>query len=324
MNRYPLAAFAGILSALIFASIPFGGLIGMLAICFSAAPMAAIGFAFGVSTFLLSSVVAVVLFLLSGYNVLGQIFLIVDFLPVLLVVFLFLYKRRLSGKEKYLHYGTVLSVLCVFASVLMIVGAKLVIAQKTSEVLSSGADINSQVISIKGMCADFLQKVITLSVPGQYEIHERFLSLTVPFAPSLAIISWLAHVAIGVCTGLWLAAKFKRVLRTVPNYKNLVLPLWLIVILFVAIGFAAVTDGDTQYLIVNSAMVLSVPLIFQGLAAVHEFAEKKTKYPKTFTTIFYAIFMVGSFWAIAAVAILGLVEHFIKSRHKIIGAALEE
>ena len=289
----------------------------------SAFPIAAIGFAYGISFLMLASLAGALVLTVVNSLEMAFAFLLVDFMPVLLAVGLFTwgFKRNLKEQPKGFNYGFILAVLCLLMSFFMVIGARIMVMG--SDMFSLDETQANQVIAFRDIIHILVEQVISKTVADMPVDINDVTKVLVPVVPAIFVIMWLFHIIIGLVVAIWTADKLGKAIRKKPDYKNMILPYWFIAALLVMTALSFVLKDDNGYLAQNVAIVFLMPFVLQGFTVVHMFAQK-TKYPKIAVFLFYSFFVVGSYKVVLAIGILGLIESFIKLRHKEVANNLEE
>jgi hypothetical protein len=140
----------------------------------------------------------------------------------------------------------------------------------------------------------------------------------------------MARVLPGAAAGVWmlvmvangtlaqgLALRFGKAIRPVAPLVTMELPLWLVLALPVALALSFV-DGAFGALAASLVPVAMVPLLFQGCAVMHVMA-RRTPIPGLVIGIFYAL-MLAMGALVLVVILLGLAEHWLKVRRRVVGA----
>lgn len=325
-KKYLFSVVAGALSALMFATISMGGIAGVLGIYLSSTPIAAVGFILGLPMVAVAGLAGILLLTAIESSAAAFSFMVIDCIPVLLVVGLFLLginkdKNDDAKSKAEFNYGFILASLSLLMALVMFVVARLVVAKMGTTLAENNLSVEN--ISIRNILTVFLEKMIHETSPDLPIESEVFTKILVPFLPAIMVIMWFTHVLIGLALAIWGADKAKLAIRKQPEYKNMILPYWLVATVGLGILFGFVLEGDVGYLARNMGVVLFMPFVLLGFSVVHVFANK-TKYPRTALFVFYSFFVVGSYWVVLAIGVLGIVENFIKLRHKTVAINLEE
>lgn len=142
-----------------------------------------------------------------------------------------------------------------------------------------------------------------------------------PLLPSAIAFGWLMVMVLNGALAQGLAVMLKQNRRPSPQYRAVLLPRVLVILLAVAIAAAVLLPHGAAYVGITMATILAVPYLLQGLAVMHGLAAR-TAMPGFLLAAFYAVLVAGSLggFLIALVAILGLIEEWAGFRRRLAGA----
>jgi hypothetical protein len=136
--------------------------------------------------------------------------------------------------------------------------------------------------------------------------------------PGAAGAVWMLVMIANGALAQGLALRFGKAIRPVARLVNMELPIWLLIALPAALVLSFL-DGPIGALGASLLPVAMVPVLFQGCAVVHVLA-RRTPLPGFAVGFFYALMLV--FGALVLVVILlGLAEHWLKVRRRVLDAA---
>ncbi|MFC3678268.1 DUF2232 domain-containing protein [Ferrovibrio xuzhouensis] len=142
-----------------------------------------------------------------------------------------------------------------------------------------------------------------------------------PLLPSAIAFGWLMVMVLNGALAQGLAVMLKQNRRPSPQYRAVLLPRVLVILLAVAIAAAVLLPRGAAYVGITMATILAVPYLLQGLAVMHGLAAR-TAMPGFLLAAFYAVLVAGSLggFLIALVVILGLIEEWAGFRRRLAGA----
>lgn len=149
----------------------------------------------------------------------------------------------------------------------------------------------------------------------QVKEKELFIAATTPLLPGLAIAAWMLLLVVNGAVAQGLLVKGKMALRPSPDIAALYVPNWMAPA-GAAIALAAILlGGDAGYAARNLVVVIAVPFFLQGIGVVHMTA-RAIGAGTGLLAVFYVMLMVIG-WVAFLIALLGLVEQFLKIRSRI-------
>jgi len=134
--------------------------------------------------------------------------------------------------------------------------------------------------------------------------------------PAMIGVSWLIMVAVNGVLAQSLLVNFGRALRPTPAFAALRLPYWPAY----AVGGAAVLwliagPGNIGFAAAAVLIVMLAPFFIQGLTVVHVAARRIPA--RLIVLIFFYMFMLFLLWPMIVVAVLGLVEQWLRLRRRL-------
>lgn len=136
--------------------------------------------------------------------------------------------------------------------------------------------------------------------------------------PGAAAAVWMLVMIANGALAQGLALRFGRAIRPVAALVTMQLPFWLLAVLPVAL-LLSLLEGPIGAWGASLAPVAMVPVLFQGCAVVHVMA-RRTPVPGLAIGCFYALMLIfGAL--ILVVVLLGLAEHWLKIRPRVLDAA---
>ena len=137
-----------------------------------------------------------------------------------------------------------------------------------------------------------------------------------PFMPGIVAASWLLMIVVNGALGQWLASRQSQAIRPSPSMRQLELPDWVMPGFAVSALLAVLLEGDWLFYPATISVILSVPLIFLGLAVVHSLAARLTA-PRVALTAFYIALLLFAWPLIFVVLVLGAVENWANIRQRV-------
>jgi hypothetical protein len=144
--------------------------------------------------------------------------------------------------------------------------------------------------------------------------HEEIISFVAFILPGVVAASWMVMTACNGSLAQGLLARFGANWRPSPDLAALSLPVWIPVLLALAVG-ATLLGGVARFVAVNVMIVLAVPFCLAGLAVIHALARRLSR-PAIPLVTFYVL--VGVFgWPLLLVALLGVLESSLGLRRRL-------
>lgn len=298
---YPLYILGGMISAVLFASIPTGNMLSTIAMYLSPLPLIYLGITIGLYPIIIAVLTAVITLSIKSLP-LALSFVFIDALPSMLLAFLFLSKSY--DNKKWFEIGHILTWLSLLTSVLVIA-----FFANISFVLS--ADTNLTIIeTLQSYTDSMLVKFSDEARPAVKAVFDNVLPI-LPFSTGLSI---MARIIISALVANWLANRFSKSIRTDIKYINLEIPRWNLILVAIIGLISLIANTDISYLTKNAGFIMLIPLFFMGLNVIHQNVEK-TKSPKVILIIFYVILTFSGYMAILFLSGLGIIDYFLKHKN---------
>lgn len=300
---YPMTAIAGLASGVLFLALVSGASMMPVIGYFVQLPLFFVGFALGLSSAAMASAgSAAILIVAAGLDA-TLLFLLTQVLPVLVVVRYALWSRQLDkpGTLEWYPLGLLLGRLVV-----------VVLAVTVGVLIWTKLEAGSLEMLFGQAMREFEAGLAGQGMPGG--LTERLMPLA-PFLPGIVACSWLVMVVINALAGQWLATRQGQALRPTPTLRELVLPVWILPAFALSAAAASILSGDFQFLVASAALILSIPVMFQGLAVIHTLV-KRLSSPRLALTIFYVSMLVFAWPLFFAILGLGIIEPWARMRQR--------
>jgi hypothetical protein len=136
--------------------------------------------------------------------------------------------------------------------------------------------------------------------------------------PGAAAAVWMLVMIANGALAQGVALRFGKAIRPTAGLASMQLPVWLLLALPVTLVLSFMS-GPLGALGTSLAPVVMVPVLFQGCAVIHVVA-RRTPFPGLLIGCFYALMLViGPLFVL--VILLGLAEHWLKVRRRVLDAA---
>ncbi|WP_413205594.1 hypothetical protein [Rhodospirillum sp. A1_3_36] len=321
MTRIPhQAILAGLASAMLFASVLYVPVLGLMLMQASVIPIMVSGLRFGAVGALVAGLAAGAATLIVLPSAMLPTYACLQLLPALVVALLAMRPvpglgRPLTpqdGPDAWYPPGHILAWLSASGVPFLILFA-LGLPAYAAAILPSDSGLHEDG-ALRDLVTEVMAAMISeFSASADPTVQAELLKSIPANVPGTFLAYWLTLVAVGGVVAQWWAARRGVARRPTPNYRTLALPGWQPV-LFLVLGVAGVVlPGDVGYLAANAAIMLSVPLVFLGLVLVHA-AARTLPQPKMALVGFYILFILGSSVSLIALTVAGFVEFAIKRR----------
>ena len=164
--------------------------------------------------------------------------------------------------------------------------------------------------SLRGVLAVVLDRMYGAAVPNRDEVASTLASVI----PGVVAASWMVTAVINAALAQGVLARFSANWRPSPSLVALELPIWLHIALGITTA-AAAFGGMTRFIGINAMIALSVAFCLGGLAVLHA-AARRLSHPTMVLVCFYTTAALFG-WPFLAVAILGLLEHWLGLRRRL-------
>ena len=297
---------AGIVAALLHLSVTLGSSGAFMLAYFAQAPIVATGLALGFMPAAVAAAVAAVLVAVGSPGVGAlSLFVLTSALPVLLIVYFAIQNRVRDGEGEdgaveWYPLGRLLGWLTILAL------AAFVIAY----LVFMGAENG-----VRGATETYLRNVLGAlqGVQADTAAIDQLISTMAVVFPAVAAASWILMIVVnGVMAQKFLTASGNN-LRPMPVYSETEGPVWPAAV--VAFGaLMTIFGGNAGFFGINLMMIGATPFFFIGLAVLHSIS---AAWPGRLLLLIGAyLFLVLLVWPAAILALLGLIEHWVRLRER--------
>ena len=297
---------AGVVAALLHLSVTLGSPGAFMLAYFAQAPIVATGLALGFMPAAVAAAIAAVLVALGSPGVGAlSLFVLTSALPVLIIVYFAIQNRIRDGEGedgsvewypvgRLLGWLTVLSLVAFVAAYLVFLGAE---------------------NGVRGATETYLRNVLGAlrNVQADAAAVDQLITTMAAIFPAVAAASWLLMIVVnGVMAQKFLTASGKN-LRPIPAYSEIEVPIWpAAVVIFGAL--VAIFGGNAGFFGINVMLIGTIPFFFIGLAVLHSIS---AAWPgRLFLLVGAYLFLVLLVWPAAIIALLGLIEHWVRLRER--------
>ncbi|MBJ26261.1 MAG: hypothetical protein CL567_01210 [Alphaproteobacteria bacterium] len=305
--RNLIAIGAGLTSALLFAAITTGHPLAMLVVPFSMLPLFLIGLSSGVTTTIISLVVAtIVVASICGF-IGGIIYVAAEAVPAF-AISKHLKSFNNKGNNQYSRApaSKLISYITGYASILLIL------------IFVSSLGLEGGFIGmVERQLNMALEPLISNNLNSEESI-KNLASQIARLAPGTMTAWWLAITLISLGISQALLKRFSNIYVFNLNLAYAKNPYWIVFGLAISLVIGLISDGLAGIIGWNLFQVLIVPFIFVGLMVIHLLCKGWAPGP-LFIGVFYLIMFVRG-WPMFLVAILGFFEQWVKLRDRL-GAA---
>ncbi len=297
---------AGVVAALLHLSVTLGSPGAFMLAYFAQAPIVATGLALGCMPAAVAAAIAAVLVALGSPGVGAlSLFVLTSALPVLIIVYFAIQNRIRDGEGedgsvewypvgRLLGWLTVLALVAFVAAYLVFLGAE---------------------NGVRGATEMYLRNVLGAlrNVQADTAAVDQLITTMAAIFPAVAAASWLLMIVVnGVMAQKFLTASGKN-LRPIPAYSEIEVPIWpAAVVIFGAL--VAIFGGNAGFFGINVMLIGTIPFFFIGLAVLHSIS---SAWPgRLFLLAGAYLFLVLLVWPAAIIALLGLIEHWVRLRER--------
>ena len=297
---------AGVVAALLHLSVTLGSPGAFMLAYFAQAPIVATGLALGFMPAAVAAAIAAVLVALGSPGVGAlSLFVLTSALPVLIIVYFAIQNRIRDGEGedgsvewypvgRLLGRLTVLALVAFVAAYLVFLGAE---------------------NGVRGATETYLRNVLGAlrNVQADAAAVDQLITTMAAIFPAVAAASWLLMIVVnGVMAQKFLTASGKN-LRPIPAYSEIEVPIWpAAVVIFGAL--VAIFGGNAGFFGINVMLIGTIPFFFIGLAVLHSIS---AAWPgRLFLLVGAYLFLVLLVWPAAIIALLGLIEHWVRLRER--------
>ncbi|TAL02547.1 MAG: DUF2232 domain-containing protein [Rhodospirillaceae bacterium] len=308
-----IAAAAGALGGILLVAAWQGSVFGiLLGLVFSSVPLMMTVFGFGI-TFLPVAVAggAVAVTVLTGSFALTAFYLVFDGLPVAILARIGLAAERLAVAAP---AGTIprlgglaigLPVVWLVIAAVALMGTGFVMFPAGPNGLEAGLiERLDQLVTESGVLRDVPDTARAALVKTMARVM-----------PGAAAWNWSFRAIASAVVGQALLARDRFARWPTPAYRTLAVPGWYVGGFWVATIAALLAPGDIGLIVANAAVVMSLPLVLQGLAVVH-CAAARFGFGRMALAAFYGVSLVVAGPALVLIVTLGVMEHFSQMRRR--------
>lgn len=294
MNRQlGFSLVAGLLSALMFASLAKGIALGAVLSYVAPLPLMMAGLALGTGASVMAALVAIAAVMAVAGGVSAMPFAVTAVIPALVVSNRAMLSRiAADGSTEWYPPGSVLAWLTAAGLALLLSGAALL--------AGTPEGVEASVAELIGRTLDLLAS----DLPA--DTRKQLVGWWTPLFPAMVVGSWLVMSVLNATAAQGLLARFGHVRRPSPTYRELMLPDWLGIGLVVMVVAAILARGDISYMAANAVVLMLIPFVCLGLAGIHRWAFGRPN-ARFVLVVTYGLLILAFGWAAAAAAGLGLV-----------------
>jgi hypothetical protein len=306
-----IAAAAGTLGGVLLVAAWHGSFFGvLLGLVFSPLPLAMTAFGLGLSALPVAVIAgAVVVMTLTGSVVLGAFYLAFDAAPIVILARIGITAEHAiaAGYAQPVLGGRTIAMpliaLTIVAAALAATGLAMFPAGPDGIEASMIARID-QLVKENGMLRDLPETA-----------RAAFVSTLVRVMPGAAAWNWCFRALASAVVGQALLARDGYNRWPTPAYRTLSVPGWYVGVFWLAVVAGWLAPGDMGFVVANVAIVMSLPLVLQGLAVVH-CAAARFGYGRYALVVFYGVTLVVAGPALVLIVALGVMEHFSQLRRR--------
>jgi hypothetical protein len=297
---------AGVIAALLHLSVTLGSSGAFMLAYFAQAPIVATGLALGFMPAAVAAAIAAVLVALGSPGVGAlSLFMLTSALPVLVIVYFAIQNRTRNGEGEdgsieWYPLGNLLGWLTILALAAFVIAYLVFLGAENGVRGATETYLRNVLGALRGVQAD------TTAV-------DQLISTMAAVFPAVAAASWLLMIVVnGVMAQKFLNAAGKN-LRPMPVYREIEGPVWpAAVVVFGAL--MAIFGGNATFFGLNLMLIGAIPFFFIGLAVLHSIS---AAWPgRLFLLVGAYLFLVLLVWPAAMVALLGLIEHWVRLRER--------
>ena len=297
---------AGVIAALLHLSVTLGSSGAFMLAYFAQAPIVATGLALGFMPAAVAAAIAAVLVALGSPGVGAlSLFMLTSALPVLVLVYFAIQNRTRNGEGEdgsieWYPLGNLLGWLTILALAAFVIAYLVFLGAENGVRGATETYLRNVLGALRGVQAD------TTAV-------DQLISTMAAVFPAVAAASWLLMIVVnGVMAQKFLNAAGKN-LRPMPVYREIEGPVWpAAVVVFGAL--MAIFGGNATFFGLNLMLIGAIPFFFIGLAVLHSIS---AAWPgRLFLLVGAYLFLVLLVWPAAMVALLGLIEHWVRLRER--------
>jgi hypothetical protein len=245
----------------------------------------------------------------------GIVYLILDALPALGLVWLAMRHRTTPDRQTvWTPEGPLLEALVMYPC-LIFIGVILLTKDHNGGLLAMSQELFHGMTD--QVTAKFAEKGQTITPDIQLQV-QNYLDFFARIVPSVSMYAWLFSTALAMGIAQLIITQQGWALRPSFALEQLRLPHWILGATILAGLAAALAPAPFDYLGLNLALVLGMPFLFTGLAIVHVWAAQ-TRHPTLTLVGFYVI--CSAAYPVLLVALLGAVDQGFDFRKKLAARA---
>lgn len=287
-----IAAAAGLLSSILYLALLKGFALGVVLSYVAPLPLMMVGLAFGLRATVSAGFVALLAVSLGSGHFGALTYALTSFAPSLILASRALLWRDVNGQVEFYPPGQILAWLTAFGVMILFAG-----------VLLLSGNPNGVEATVREQLSNVIQ-LMSVELPAATK--EATVANWAAYFPSMVVGSWLIMVILNAVGAQRLLARYGKNARPTPDYQQLMLPDWVLVLMVVSLGVDAVLSGDVGYVAENLGLFLMIPFMCMGLASVHKWAATKPG-TKLILAVMYGLLLLAFMIAAFLVAGLGLV-----------------
>ncbi len=143
--------------------------------------------------------------------------------------------------------------------------------------------------------------------------RDNLATFMAPLILGLSAALWMLIVTMNGALAQLILVRRSVAIRPTPDLSELTLSPWLAIGLGLSLAAAIVGGGDFAFLAKNLVLVFVVPFLFGGLGVVHALCARVTA-RRGLLIAFYVLMVFLGWVAVAAVAVLGLLDQWVGLR----------
>lgn len=297
---------AGVIAALLHLSVTLGSPGAFMLAYFAQAPIVATGLALGFMPAAVAAAVAAVLVALGSPGVGAlSLFVLTSALPVLIIVYFAIQNRVRDGEGEdgsvdWYPVGQLLGWLTALALAALVVAYLIFLGGENG---------------VRGAIEGYLRNVLDALRGTQADpaVVDQLIATMAAVFPAVAAASWLLMIVVnGVMAQKFLTASGKN-MRPMPVYSEIEAPIWPVAV--IALGaLLSFFGGNAGFFGLNVMLIATIPFFFIGLAVLHSIS---AAWPgRLFLLMGAYLFLVLLVWPAAIIALLGLIEHWVRLRER--------
>lgn len=243
---------------------------------------------------------AVAAAVLGGTFAVSFAFLLVDVLPVALLSRI---ARSHDTPAEGEGIGQWVVVLALAAMGLMVLGLA---------VMPMPAGVEGLEAAVKERLSQLIAEAVSAGVLQTSAPPEQIAAMA-SFLPGLSAWHLCLRGLISVALAQRMMTRLGEATSPTPSYRTISVPAWYIAAFWTMATIAWLTTGDIEYVAMNGASVLCLPLLLQGLAVVHN-GVSRFDHRTAWLVAFYVLAVLMAALAFVVLVTLGVLEHFLKLR----------